>query len=37
MEQTDPECTGDYDLALERAGIRFRDEAYGFVYLEATK
>jgi phosphonoacetate hydrolase len=34
MEQTDPECKGDFDEALERGGIRFRDEAYGFIYLE---
>jgi phosphonoacetate hydrolase len=33
MEETDPECKGDFDQALERAGIPFRDEAYGFVYL----
>lgn len=34
MEQTDPECKGDFDVALEDAGIAFRDEAYGFIYLE---
>jgi phosphonoacetate hydrolase len=34
MEQTDPDCKGDFDAALEAAGIRFRDEAYGFIYLD---
>jgi hypothetical protein len=34
MEESDPECKGDFDDALTRAGIRFRDEAYGFIYLE---
>ena len=29
----DPSCTGDWDEALTEAGIPFRDEAYGFVYL----
>jgi phosphonoacetate hydrolase len=33
MEESDPECKGDFDDALERAGIPFRDEAYGFIYL----
>lgn len=33
MEETDPECKGDFDEALEHAGIPFRDEAYGFIYL----
>lgn len=33
MELADPECTGDWDLALTAAGIPFRDEAYGFIYL----
>jgi hypothetical protein len=28
-----PACTGDWDAALEAAGISFRDEAYGFLYL----
>jgi hypothetical protein len=35
MEETDPDCRGDFDEALERAGIPFRDEAYGFIYLTA--
>jgi phosphonoacetate hydrolase len=34
-EAADPSCTGDWDQALAAAGIPFRDEAYGFVYLGA--
>ncbi len=33
MEGADPSCTGDWDDALEAAGVPFRDEAYGFLYL----
>jgi predicted AlkP superfamily pyrophosphatase or phosphodiesterase len=33
MARADPTCTGDWDLALTAAGIPFRDEAYGFIYL----
>jgi phosphonoacetate hydrolase len=33
MQAADPECTGDWDAALEAAGIPFRDEANGFLYL----
>jgi phosphonoacetate hydrolase len=33
MEESDPGVTGDWDAALAAAGIPFRDEAYGFVYL----
>ncbi len=33
MEGADPTCTGDWDTALEAAGVPFRDEAYGFLYL----
>jgi predicted AlkP superfamily pyrophosphatase or phosphodiesterase len=33
MELADPTCTGDWDEALTEAGIPFRDEAYGFIYL----
>jgi phosphonoacetate hydrolase len=33
MEAADPACTGDWDVALTEAGIPFRDEAYGFLYL----
>lgn len=32
-EGADPECRGDWDEALTAAGIPFRDEAYGFIYL----
>nr|WP_322748229.1 MULTISPECIES: alkaline phosphatase family protein [unclassified Frankia] len=34
-EGADPACTGDWDDALRAAGIPFRDEAYGFIYLGA--
>jgi hypothetical protein len=33
MEESDPTCKGDFDAALVVAGIRFRDEGYGFIYL----
>lgn len=33
MQGADPTCTGDWDEALTAAGIPFRDEAYGFLYL----
>jgi predicted AlkP superfamily pyrophosphatase or phosphodiesterase len=33
MEQNDPECTGDWDVALRDAGIEVLDEAYGFLYF----
>ena len=29
----DPTCTGDWDDALAAAGVPFRDENYGFLYL----
>jgi phosphonoacetate hydrolase len=29
----DPGCRGDWDAALAAAGVPFRDEAYGFIYL----
>src|SRR4051812_37215943 len=32
-EGADPSCTGDWDVALERAGVVFRDEGYGAIYL----
>ena len=32
-EAADPDCRGDWDDALRAAGIGFRDESYGFVYL----
>ena len=33
MEAADPSVTGDWDEALREAGLPFRDEGYGFVYL----
>ena len=33
MEENDPACTGDWDVALRGAGLQVRDEAYGFLYL----
>ena len=35
MEETDPTCRGDWDVALRAAGIASRDEAYSFLYLGA--
>jgi len=32
-EGADPGCTGDWDQPLREAGLDFRDEAYGFIYL----
>jgi len=32
-EAADPACRGDWDAALHAAGVPFRDEAYGFLYL----
>jgi predicted AlkP superfamily pyrophosphatase or phosphodiesterase len=32
-EGADPSCVGDWDEPLREAGIKFRDEAYGFLYL----
>ena len=32
-EGADPSCTGDWDAALRDAGLQFRDEAAGFIYL----
>jgi phosphonoacetate hydrolase len=34
MQQTDPAVTGDWDVVLRDHGIRFRDEGYGFLYLD---
>ena len=33
MQAAEPACTGDWDAALAAAGIDFRDEANGFLYL----
>ena len=32
-EGADPSCVGDWDEPLRDAGLTFRDEAYGFIYL----
>lgn len=34
MEETDPDVRGDWDAALAAAGVAFRDEGHGFIYLE---
>jgi len=34
MEEADTTCTGDWDAALRDAGLTFRDEAYGFLYMD---
>jgi phosphonoacetate hydrolase len=34
MEDSNPEVTGDWAPALAATGIRCRDEAYGFVYVD---
>jgi hypothetical protein len=33
MAAADPACSGDWDDALRSAGVPFRDEGYGFLYL----
>ncbi|HEX5616197.1 MAG TPA: alkaline phosphatase family protein [Acidimicrobiia bacterium] len=33
MEETDPACRGDWDVALRDHGLTFRDEGYGFLYF----
>jgi predicted AlkP superfamily pyrophosphatase or phosphodiesterase len=33
FEAADPSCRGDWDDPLRAAGVHFRDEAYGFLYL----
>ena len=33
MQESDPTCTGDWDVNLRDAGIKVRDEAYGFMYF----
>jgi len=34
MEETNPGVTGDWDAALTEAGVAFRDEGAGFLYLD---
>ncbi|MCZ7527547.1 MAG: alkaline phosphatase family protein [Acidimicrobiia bacterium] len=33
MEENDPDVRGDWDVHLREAGLTFRDEGYGFLYL----
>jgi hypothetical protein len=33
MEENDPAIRGDWDVALRRAGVEARDEAYSFLYF----
>jgi hypothetical protein len=33
MEENDPSVNGDWDVDLRAAGLTFRDEGYGFLYL----
>jgi membrane-anchored protein YejM (alkaline phosphatase superfamily) len=34
MEETNPQVRGDWGVALREAGLSFRDEGYGFLYLD---
>ena len=34
MEETNPAVTGNWDEHLREAGLQFRDEGYGFIYLD---
>ena len=36
MEESNPEVTGDWGVALKAAGIDHRDEAYSFLYLDVN-
>jgi phosphonoacetate hydrolase len=36
FEGADPECRGGWDGALRTAGVQFRDEGPGFIYLGVT-
>ncbi len=36
MEETDPQVRGDWDAALAAAGVDFRDEGHGFIYLDVS-
>jgi predicted AlkP superfamily pyrophosphatase or phosphodiesterase len=36
MEESNPAVTGDWGVALRSADLEFRDEAYGFLYLDVT-
>jgi phosphonoacetate hydrolase len=35
MELANPEVVGDWDVALDEAGVQVRDEGYGMLYLTA--
>ena len=34
MEDSNPAVTGDWSNALDACGVPYRDEAYGFIYVE---
>lgn len=34
MEESDPTCTGTWSSALDDSGVAYRDEAYGFIYVD---
>ncbi len=36
MEETNPVVRGDWDQGLTEAGVNFRDEGHGFVYLDVA-
>jgi hypothetical protein len=33
MEESDPGCTGNWADVLDASGVAYRDEAYGFIYV----
>jgi len=33
MEENDPSVNGDWDVPLKESGLKFRDEAYSFLYF----
>lgn len=33
MQETDPNCTGNWAEALDASGVSYRDEGYGFIYV----
>jgi predicted AlkP superfamily pyrophosphatase or phosphodiesterase len=33
MQETDPACTGNWAEALDASGVAYRDEGYGFIYV----
>ena len=37
MEETNPAVRGDWDAQLSAAGVEFRDEGHGFIYLEPSR